>query len=229
MPVTTGCPLPFRARQHNQTPAPIRQHAPTAMTIPTMTVVAERWRWWGGDGSVSATQGSQYCTTAVPRLAQRRFHGRSFARTPRSLLAAQEEGQPPGGAGGQMPYSSFFATALLAYSSYLACISFTRSGRVSARSCSSSGSAAAHPSLCSIPDPQEAKGKLGRTDVEEAGLLDARQHALVRPERVAILAQRVLWRFPAGLRPWATASRMHVPVRIAREANQPAPTAQVVK
>ena len=41
---------PFRARQHSQIPAPIRQHAPTAMTIPTMTVVAERWRWWGGAG-----------------------------------------------------------------------------------------------------------------------------------------------------------------------------------
>ena len=69
---------------------------------------------------------------------------------------------------------------------------------------------------------------MGRTDVEEAGLLDARQHALVRPERVAVLAQRVLWRFPAGLRPGATASRVHVTVWIAREANQPAGTQRVV-
>ena len=83
--------------------------------------------------------------------------------------------------------------------------------------------------LCSIPDPQEAKGKLGRTDVEEAGLLDARQQALVRPERVGVLAQRVFRRFPARLRSGPTASGMHVAVWVAREANQPATTAQVVK
>ena len=70
---------------------------------------------------------------------------------------------------------------------------------------------------------------MGRTDVEEAGLLDARQQALVRPERVAVLAQCVLWRFPARLRPGPAASGMHVAVWIAREADQPATTVQVVK
>ena len=54
-----------------------------------------------------------------------------------------------------------------------------------------------NPHVDANDEVEPPKGRLGRTDVEEAGLLDARPQALVRPERVAVLAQCVLWRHPA--------------------------------